>query len=182
MIRRTCQSIEIVGGGMAGLGLGLALQRRGVPVTVFEAHGYPRHRVCGEFIAGLDAGTVERLGLAPFLADALRHRHVVWHQHDRVVQRQCLPAPALGISRHRLDARLAESLVDAGGTLRAHTRIAPEPQPAGRVFANGRRLQPSPWVGLKVHVSVWLNVTVMATLAVAVGLGVRLGVALELKV
>jgi menaquinone-9 beta-reductase len=152
MTGRNCQEIEIVGGGLAGLSLGLALRRRGVPVTVFEAHDYPRHRVCGEFITGLDDDTVNRLGLGPLLADALRHRQVVWYQRNRAVQSQRLPSPALGISRHRLDARLAEAFIEVGGDLRLHTRIAPEAQPAGRVFATGRRPRPSPWIGLKVHV------------------------------
>jgi len=51
------RSVEVVGGGLAGLSLGLALRRRGVPVTVWEAGHYPRHRVCGEFITGLDRAT-----------------------------------------------------------------------------------------------------------------------------
>ena len=53
-------SIEIVGGGLAGLSLGVALRREGVPVTLFEAGDYPRHRVCGEFIAGLAETTANR--------------------------------------------------------------------------------------------------------------------------
>jgi 2-polyprenyl-6-methoxyphenol hydroxylase-like FAD-dependent oxidoreductase len=143
--------VEIVGGGLAGLALGLALRRRDVPVTIFEAHDYPRHRVCGEFIAALDAPTVARLGLASFLDDALRLRDVVWYQRDRPMQTQTLPAPALGISRHRLDARLAEAFVAAGGELRMHTRMPLDAGPEGRVFAAGRRVQSSAWFGLKLH-------------------------------
>jgi 2-polyprenyl-6-methoxyphenol hydroxylase-like FAD-dependent oxidoreductase len=146
------QPIEIAGGGLAGLSLGLALRRAGVPVTVFEAHGYPRHRVCGEFITGLDETTVTRLGLAPMLADALRHRQVVWRRRDQPIQTQTLPAPALGLSRHAFDTRLAEAFVTAGGELRVHTRVPLEAAPAGRVFATGRQRRPSPWIGLKVHV------------------------------
>ena len=44
--------ITIVGGGLAGLTLGIGLRQRGVPVTIWEAGRYPRHRVCGEFISG----------------------------------------------------------------------------------------------------------------------------------
>ncbi|MFA5056907.1 MAG: NAD(P)-binding protein [Opitutaceae bacterium] len=144
--------IEIVGGGLAGLSLGLALRRTGVPVTVFEAHDYPRHRVCGEFITGLDESTVARLGLAPLLADALRHRQVTWYQGGRTLCTQNLPAPALGLSRRTLDARLAETFVAAGGVLSVSTRVPVEAAPAGRVFATGRQRRPSPWLGLKVHV------------------------------
>jgi flavin-dependent dehydrogenase len=152
MSNERLQPIEIVGGGLAGLSLGAALRRAGVPVTVFEAHGYPRHRVCGEFLTGLDESTTTRLGLAPLLGDALRHHQVVWYQRDRPVHMQHLPAPALGLSRHALDARLAEAFVTAGGELRTGTRVPAEAAPAGRVFATGRLRHPSPWIGLKVHV------------------------------
>lgn len=151
MRRQNCQAIEIVGGGLAGLSLGLGLRRRGVPVTIFEAHDYPRHRVCGEFITGLDDDTIGRLGVAPLLADALSHHQVAWHRRNQAVQSQRLPVPALGISRYRLDARLAEAFVELGGELRSRTRIAPGDLPAGRVFATGRRPRPSPWIGLKLH-------------------------------
>jgi menaquinone-9 beta-reductase len=143
--------VEIIGGGLAGLALGLALRRRDVPVTLFEAHDYPRHRVCGEFIAGLDAAMTARLGLAPILEDALLHHEVTWYRHDRPMHSQQLPFPALGISRHRLDARLAEAFMAAGGTLRANSRIALDAAPAGRVFAAGRRPRSSRWIGLKLH-------------------------------
>ena len=87
------RQIEIVGGGLAGLSLGLALRRAGVPVTIFEAGAYPRHRVCGEFITGLKAPTIARLGLAPLLGDAGRLREVAWLARGRVVRRQQLPIP-----------------------------------------------------------------------------------------
>jgi 2-polyprenyl-6-methoxyphenol hydroxylase-like FAD-dependent oxidoreductase len=45
------ESVTIVGGGLAGLMLGIGLRQRGVPVTVWEAGRYPRHRACGEFIS-----------------------------------------------------------------------------------------------------------------------------------
>ena len=146
------RSLEIVGGGLAGLSLGLALRRAGVGVTIFEAAGYPRHRVCGEFITGLSAATISRLGLAPILADALRHHEVAWFAGEKFSGIQRLPAPALGLSRFALDARLAEAFVRAGGDLRAHTRITPLDEKPGRVFAHGRRRARSPWIGLKFHV------------------------------
>lgn len=143
--------IEIVGGGLAGLSLGLGLRRAGVPVTLFEAGCYPRHRVCGEFITGLDRATIKRLNLAPYLADALCHHEVAWFIDEKVARVQRLSVPALGLSRHSLDARLADAFVSAGGTLRTNTRITDVRTPAGRVFANGRRPARSAWIGLKIH-------------------------------
>ena len=146
--------IEIVGGGLAGLSLGLALRRAGVPVTIFEAGSYPRHRVCGEFIAGLAPATVARLGLAPFLADALRHREVAWFigsgADPTPARLQKLPTPAFGLSRHALDHRLAAAFTAAGGDLRTGTRVD-DTAAAGRIFATGRRRSRSPWLGLKLH-------------------------------
>ena len=144
--------IEIIGGGLAGLSLGLALRRSGVAVSIFEAGRFPRHRVCGEFIAGLDTDTVERLGIAPFLEGALSHAEVAWFLDRRAPEVRRLPAPARSISRFALDARLAEAFVAAGGSLHENTRITdPAPRP-GRVFATGRVAGRSPWVGLKLHV------------------------------
>jgi 2-polyprenyl-6-methoxyphenol hydroxylase-like FAD-dependent oxidoreductase len=147
------RTVEIVGGGLAGLSLGLALARAGVPVVVFEAGNYPRHRVCGEFVAGLDALTDATLGLAPFFAEAKRHRRVSWFSRGRRCATHALPAPALGLSRHMLDASLAENFQRVGGRLEIGTRIDLTAAPEGRVFACGRRrTSGSAWVGLKAHV------------------------------
>ncbi len=143
--------IEIGGGGLAGLSLGIALRRSGVPVTVYEAGDYPRHRVCGEFITGLSSPTIARLGLGALLGDALEHHEVAWHLRDTPVRVQRLPAPAFGISRYALDARLAAAFTDAGGSLKVNTRVTDSAVPPGRVFATGRRRSRSQWLGLKIH-------------------------------
>lgn len=144
--------IEIIGGGLAGLSLGLGLRRADVPVTLLEAGSYPRHRVCGEFITGLSAETRTRLGLDPFLADAIPQHEVAWFIDAARPRLHRLPQPALGLSRHALDARLAEAFRAAGGTLRTQTRCTETRPTAGRVFATGRRLGGSAWLGLKFHV------------------------------
>lgn len=149
----TPRSIEIIGGGLAGLSLGIALRREGVPVTLHEAGDYPRHRVCGEFIAGLAPSTIERLGLAPELGGALQHEEVAWSIGGRPARIQRLPAPALALSRHALDARLARRFEAAGGVLHTQSRITDHVNRPGRVFSTGRRRAAEPrWLGLKVHV------------------------------
>jgi len=145
------RSIEIVGGGLAGLSLGLALRRAGVTVTIFEAGRYPRHRVCGEFITGLDESTIARLGLAPILQDALPNRKLAWFIGGKFSRHQHLPSPALGLSRYALDARIAAAFIAAGGDLRVDTRIAVPTSSPGRVLAHGRRRGRSTWIGLKFH-------------------------------
>ena len=145
------RSVEIIGGGLAGLALGLSLRRAGVEVTIFEAGEYPRHRVCGEFITGLGAATITRLGLVPLLADAGRLSEVEWFFRGRPARRHRLPAPALAISRHALDARLADAFTATGGRLLTCTRVDIADAPEGRVISTGRRRSLSSWLGLKLH-------------------------------
>ena len=145
------RTIEIVGGGLAGLSLGLALRRRQVPVTLHDAGEYPRHRVCGEFIRGLRPDVMHTLELAPLLHGARDHRELTWFVGDAPLRRQRLPRPALALSRHELDARLAAAFVESGGELRLRSRIEAAPR-EGRVVAHGRRAEArSGWLGLKVH-------------------------------
>ncbi|MDP3072541.1 MAG: NAD(P)-binding protein [Opitutaceae bacterium] len=148
----TPRPIEIIGGGLAGLALGCALRREGVEVTLHEAGDYPRHRVCGEFIAGLRPATIARLGLGPMLAGAIEHRRVAWFLRNAPPHSHTLPAPAIALSRFALDARLAATFTALGGDLRLRSRVAAVEPRAGRVFATGRRRQTaSPWLGLKLH-------------------------------
>lgn len=142
-------TVEIIGGGLAGLSLGLGLRARGIPVRLIEAGSYPRHRVCGEFITALDDHTRRALQLDPSLVSARPARSVTWHETGRPVLRHSLPEPALCLSRFRLDAALAENFVVAGGELLTRVRTPPVPQP-GRILACGRRPDStSPWIGLK---------------------------------
>lgn len=143
--------VEIIGGGLAGLSLGLALRRADVSVTITEAGTYPRHRVCGEFITGLSPSTINRLHLAPFLADARLHREVTWFLREQPLRHQTLPDPAYALSRHALDQRLATAFTSAGGVLHTHTRADLSSAPDGRIFATGRRPAHPEWIGLKCH-------------------------------
>lgn len=145
--------VEIVGGGVCGLGLGVGLRGRGVPVVVREAGTYPRHKVCGEFLNGVTFETLRALGIEEVFSDALRHWKTRWWVGGREVLSRRLRRPALGISRFEMDDRLAALFVKKGGVLRTQERVRREAA-EGRVWTAGRRLEKgSALVGLKAHFS-----------------------------
>ena len=152
------KSITIVGGGLAGLTLGIGLRQRGVPVTIFEAGNYPRHRVCGEFISGNGHAVLARLGLLARFeqAGAVQARTVMFVRGSNRSPVRQLAAPALCLSRHAMDALLAGSFQQLGGELFVNTRWTSSENSEGLVHASGRRTQPaekSPrWFGVKAHV------------------------------
>ena len=149
--------ITIVGGGLAGLALGLALRQRDVAVTLCEAGSYPRHRVCGEFICGQGFDLLAELGLREkFLAaGALEARNVSFHSGARTYPTRNLPYPALCLSRFVMDDLLAREFRAAGGLLRERERVKPAALGPGWVRATGRRIEADPsrvkWIGLKAH-------------------------------
>lgn len=144
------KGITIAGGGLAGLSLGVGLRKRGVPVVLHEAGRYPRHRVCGEFISGVKASTLETLGVSEDLADAQRHVRATWfRQGDELLDSE-MPDAALGISRHRLDERLRDRLLSEGGEVEEGSRCVREPR-EGLVWAAGRLPKRGEWIGLKCH-------------------------------
>ncbi len=147
------KELTIVGGGLAGLSLAVALSSRGVPVTVWEAGQLPRHRVCGEFICGVRPTTLETLGISSDLEDALVHRRTIWRDASgRAFYRRDLPRKALGLSRHALDFRLVERIRSNGGTVRLGARWRGDARAEGIVLASGRVAARTEWMGFKLHV------------------------------
>lgn len=148
--------VTIVGGGVAGLTLGIGLRQRGVPVTVWEAGRYPRHRVCGEFISGEGQNSLTRLGLAPGLLDAgaCSAASAAFFSGSRKIAAHALPSAAWCLSRWILDDWLSREFLRLGGDLRVGSRWDGE-FGTGIVRASGRRPQPvaDGWrlFGLKIH-------------------------------
>ena len=143
--------VNIGGGGLAGLSLGIALRQTGAPAVLHEAGIYPRHRVCGEFISGVSPAVLETLGIADLVQDAKRHFSSAWYFRERQVYRTQSPS-AVGISRYALDERLAVRFRELGGILKESSRIK-EKSGAGIVWCAGRKPMKGRWIGLKCHVS-----------------------------
>lgn len=154
---KACKPITVVGGGLAGLTLGIGLRQRGIPVTVWEAGHYPRHRVCGEFISGRGQGTLARLGLRERLDEvgAIPARTTAFFSPRAASPVRELSEPAISISRFALDDLLAKEFRRLGGEIREKERWRGPEFAEGTVRASGRRLQPVVngwrWFGLKVH-------------------------------
>jgi len=170
--KRPMKRITIVGGGLAGLALGVSLRQRSVPVTLWEAKGYPRHRVCGEFISGKGQGVLERLGWREILreAGAVRARTAAFFVGGASSPVRALAQPALCLSRWTLDNLLAQYFAQLGGELHENARWRGDEDGEGLVLASGRRSRPLEegwrWFGLKIHAR---NVPLMADLEMHAG-------------
>jgi menaquinone-9 beta-reductase len=145
--------ITIIGGGLAGLTLGIALRRNDVPITIWEAGDYPRHRVCGEFISGRGLQTLDRLGL--YLTSSRTASNAAFFARTNRIFKRPLPQEAVCVSRFDLDTRLAETFCRDGGQLRVNSRYKEQLHDEGVVQATGRRAQAQTkgfqWYGLKSH-------------------------------
>ncbi len=144
------KKIEIIGGGLSGLSLGIYLRNLGVPVRIVEFGSYPRHKVCGEFVCGVSTKVLEEMGIREIFKGARHHKDMAWWMGDDLVMREQLPQQAMGLSRYRMDADLAAVFEAAGGELLVGTRVGPE-DGEGRVWATGKRKRRGEWIGLKVH-------------------------------
>ncbi len=146
------KEITIVGGGLAGLALGLGLRKRGVPVHILEGGTYPQHKVCGEFICGVDDEVLNELGVLDSMEDALEHRSMRWWIGESKVLEKQMPQVARGISRHVLDHRLVQNFQHKGGRLTSGIRVRNLSHREGLVLASGKaKTQGKKWIGLKSH-------------------------------
>src|SRR5436190_7884523 len=147
------QPITIIGGGLAGLTLGIGLRQRGIPVTIWEAGRYPRHKACGEFVSGQGQEVLRRMGLLMELREAgMCEASTAMFLTGKVQgPRRTLHPPALCLSRFTMDALLARYFQACGGDLREQQRWQGELSD-GMVRASGRRAQPTQngrlWFGL----------------------------------
>lgn len=159
------RQITIIGGGLGGLALANGLRLAEVPVEVFEAGHYPRHRVCGEFMAGLSDQTIKALGLESCFADAVRHSTVGFFRKGKPVRSYTLPGTVLGISRYALDQRMARLVRARGGIVHEGKRSSLG-DGEGVIRADGRSPESGGYCGMKGH---WGNLETRTDLELHLG-------------
>ena len=114
----------VVGAGPAGSAAAAVLAARGRSVLVLEKDVFPRHKVCGEFLSADALPSLDRIGARGDVEAATgeRMRRGTLHLPATAVEFQ-LPAPAIGISRYRLDALLAGRAREVGADVRFDSRV-----------------------------------------------------------
>jgi flavin-dependent dehydrogenase len=120
--------LAIIGGGPAGTSAAIAAARAGALVVLFEAKGFPRHKVCGEFVSAEsldvlgnllhDSPEEHRLLDAPPIIDRTR-----LFLGNRMIESAVEPA-AVSIARYDLDAALWRAAQKAGVDARANSEVS----------------------------------------------------------
>ena len=173
----------VIGAGVAGSTLAYALAQAGWTVVLADKSRFPRHKACGEFLSPESVMVLRSLGLESAvrsLDPALIHIARLHAERGGSLEIP-MPVPALGISRHALDARLQQAAKDAGavvltscpaagikeldGQYRAELGPDKEPIFARTVFGAWGRMQPQSMqrsadfrssrarIGIKAHLS-----------------------------
>jgi len=104
----------IVGGGLAGLCLSIQLAKAGKSVVLLEKNKYPFHKVCGEYISMESWDFLESLLIDLTGMDLPKIDSVNISAHNGYKISSPLKMGGFGISRHRLDSKLAAQAKEDG--------------------------------------------------------------------
>src|SRR6202789_1531689 len=105
--------VLILGGGVAGCAVSIALARRGRSVTLIEREPTSRHKVCGEFLSGDALEDLHALGIDVASLGAVPIDCVRLAAARRAATAP-LPFPAKSLTRKALDTALIAAAIAAG--------------------------------------------------------------------
>lgn len=95
--------VIIIGGGLAGLASAIHLSKMGLQVAVIEKYGYPRHKVCGEYISNEIMPYLEWLNVDISTLNASQINRFQFSSGSGSSVNAQLPLGGFGISRYALD-------------------------------------------------------------------------------
>lgn len=107
----------IAGGGPAGAAAAIGLARAGVRAIVLERQEMPGDAICGGFLSWATLARIEALGIdrATLGGHDIDTLAIFAGRNERIV---ALPAPAIGLSRRRLDGLMLDAAEAAGAVVR----------------------------------------------------------------
>jgi len=106
--------VIIVGGGLAGLSSAIHLSKFDIKILVIEKNGYPKHKVCGEYVSNEVLPYLEFLEIHPFDLGAKKiERFLLSTPKNNKIETD-LPLGGFGISRFSLDYALAKKAMANG--------------------------------------------------------------------
>lgn len=106
--------IIIVGGGLAGLVCAIHLSKLGHKVLIIEKHGYPQHKVCGEYVSNEVLPYLKWLDCDPSVLQATNIQRLSFSSQKGETLECKLPLGGFGLSRFALDNFLYERAKKAG--------------------------------------------------------------------
>lgn len=118
----------ILGGGPAGTAAAIALAEGGARPLLFERQRETGDALCGGFLSWATLARLERIGLDAGLLSGAPIARLRLFDRDRAGE-AALPAPAMGLSRHRLDSLMLARAQQAGAAI--------ERGQAGTIAADG---------------------------------------------
>ena len=101
--------IIIIGGGLAGLVCAIHLGKLGHKVLVVEKHGFPEHKVCGEYVSNEVLPYLKWLGCDPAVLGPYSINYLSFSSKNGEAIDCKLPLGGFGISRYTLDNFLYEN-------------------------------------------------------------------------
>ncbi|WP_169306530.1 NAD(P)/FAD-dependent oxidoreductase [Cohnella pontilimi] len=109
----------VIGAGLAGSSMAAVLAEKGWRTLLIDRNSSPRHKACGEFLSPEAAALWRSLGLDSRIAGlgGANIDSLLLTAAEGSSLEVPLPAPALGISRYRLDSALQEAAVYHGAEL-----------------------------------------------------------------
>lgn len=102
------KEIIIIGGGLAGLVCGIHLGKLGHKVLIIEKHGFPQHKVCGEYLSNEVLPYLKWLGCDPSVLNPASIEHLSFSSGKGTTIDCKLPLGGFGLSRFSLDNFLYE--------------------------------------------------------------------------